>query len=199
VRDEWERVKLAYEILSDKKLRLKYDRNSALNDPGAAVGRMALEAVGWGATGLTKGFMELGGLAVKSATKAMQKKEAVQKKADMNSNRNTRSVTRRRSTNSGSTYSNFPAAAGDVMMMNTNGMATALATNDFEFQQMYTHHAQGQVFVRDPLEDMARLAKDAFNWGMVAMAQGMHSFGDFAVRFAASEAKRHTDEWKYKR
>jgi len=193
VRDEWERVKLAYEILSDKKLRLKYDRNSALNDPGAAVGRMALEAVGWGATGLAKGFMELGGLAVKSATEAMQKK------TDMNSNRNTRSVTRRRSTNSGSTYSNFPAGIGDVMMMNTNGMAIALPTNDFAFQQMYAHHAQGQVFIRDPLEDMAKFTLDALNWGVLAMAQGMISIGDFAVRFAASEVKRHADEWKYKR
>lgn len=34
VRDEWERIQLSYEILSDKKLRLKYDRQSALNDPG---------------------------------------------------------------------------------------------------------------------------------------------------------------------
>lgn len=194
MRDEWERVKLAYEILSDKKLRLKFDRNSALNDPGAAVGRMALETIGWGVTGLAKGVMELGGLAVKSATDAMKNKEDTN--SNSNGNGNTRSV--RRSTNSASTYSNFPAGTGDVMMMNNNGMAIAVPTNNFTFQQAYAH-AHDQVFIRDPLEDMAKFTKDAFNWGMLAMAQGMISIGDFAVRFAATELKRHKDDWKYNR
>ena len=52
VREEWEKVKLSYEILSDRKLRLKYDRNSAVADPGAAVGRAvggaAMNVIGWG-------------------------------------------------------------------------------------------------------------------------------------------------------
>lgn len=43
VREEWERVKFSYEILSDPKTRKKYDRNSraaeALDNPGGAVGR----------------------------------------------------------------------------------------------------------------------------------------------------------------
>ena len=43
VREEWERVKLSYEILYDPKMRKNYDRNSSaakvLDDPAAAVGR----------------------------------------------------------------------------------------------------------------------------------------------------------------
>lgn len=43
VREEWERVKFSYEILSDPKTRKKYDRNSSaaevLDNPGGAVGR----------------------------------------------------------------------------------------------------------------------------------------------------------------
>jgi hypothetical protein len=52
VREEWEKVKLSYEILIDRKSRLKYDRNSVVADPGAAVGRAVGGAVGsvfsWG-------------------------------------------------------------------------------------------------------------------------------------------------------
>lgn len=46
VREEWEKVKLSYEILIDRKTRLKYDRNSVVADPGAAVGRAVGGAVG---------------------------------------------------------------------------------------------------------------------------------------------------------
>ncbi|KAL3781824.1 hypothetical protein HJC23_011133 [Cyclotella cryptica] len=52
VREEWEKVKLSYEILIDRKTGLKYDRNSVVADPGAAVGRAVGGAVGnafaWG-------------------------------------------------------------------------------------------------------------------------------------------------------
>ena len=37
-------MKHAYEILSDKKMRVRYDRNSAIADPGAAVTRAATDA-----------------------------------------------------------------------------------------------------------------------------------------------------------
>lgn len=50
VREEWEKVKLSYEILTDKKMKQKYDRNSNVADPGAAIGRAAMSAVGWGLT-----------------------------------------------------------------------------------------------------------------------------------------------------
>jgi len=46
VREEWEKVKLSYEILIDRKSRLKYDRNSVVADPGAAMGRAVGGAVG---------------------------------------------------------------------------------------------------------------------------------------------------------
>lgn len=46
VREEWEKVKLSYEILQDRKTRMKYDRNSVVADPGAAVGRAVGSAVG---------------------------------------------------------------------------------------------------------------------------------------------------------
>jgi len=69
VRDEWERINLSYEILSDKKMRKKYDRQSALNDPGLALGRVALDTVGWGVSGLAKGVFFIGKQAVNAATK----------------------------------------------------------------------------------------------------------------------------------
>ena len=46
MREEWEKVKLSYEILIDRKTRLKYDRNSVVADPKAAVGRAVGGAVG---------------------------------------------------------------------------------------------------------------------------------------------------------
>jgi len=64
VRDQWERIKLSYEILSDKKLRLKYDRQSALYDPGKALSRAALDTAGWGFTTLAKGIFSIGKYAV---------------------------------------------------------------------------------------------------------------------------------------
>uniref|UniRef100_A0A7S0FJN7 J domain-containing protein n=1 Tax=Minutocellus polymorphus TaxID=265543 RepID=A0A7S0FJN7_9STRA len=64
VREEWERIKLSYEILTDKKLRVRYDRNSALADPAAAVGRAALGTIGWGLSGVGKGLIEVGKMAL---------------------------------------------------------------------------------------------------------------------------------------
>lgn len=75
VRDEWERIKLSYEILSDKKMRLKYDRQSALNDPGKALGRVALDTVSWGVTGLAKGIFHIGKQAVNAAADAASAKK----------------------------------------------------------------------------------------------------------------------------
>ena len=64
VREEWERIKLSYEILADRKLRVRYDRNSALADPAAAVGRAALGTIGWGLSGVGKGLIEVGKMAL---------------------------------------------------------------------------------------------------------------------------------------
>uniref|UniRef100_A0A7R9W201 J domain-containing protein n=1 Tax=Pseudictyota dubia TaxID=2749911 RepID=A0A7R9W201_9STRA len=60
VRDEWERIKLSYEILTSKKLRARYDRNSAVADPGAAMGRAAGQAALWGLAGVGKGIFKVG-------------------------------------------------------------------------------------------------------------------------------------------
>jgi curved DNA-binding protein CbpA len=60
VRDHWERIKLSYEILSDTKMRKRFDRHEALADPGKAMQRAALGAVGSG----FKGVFNMGAFAV---------------------------------------------------------------------------------------------------------------------------------------
>jgi DnaJ-class molecular chaperone len=68
MRDQWERIKLSYEILTDKKTRLRYDRHEVLADPKAAMQRAAMDAVGNGIMGLGKGLFGFGAFAVKSVT-----------------------------------------------------------------------------------------------------------------------------------
>lgn len=60
VREEWEKIKLSYEILTSKKMRARYDRNSAIDDPGAAMGRAAGQAALWGLAGVGKGIFKVG-------------------------------------------------------------------------------------------------------------------------------------------
>lgn len=60
VAEEWERIKFSYEILSDRKTRAKYDRNSAITDPSATLGRTAVELLGWGARGVGAGMFLMG-------------------------------------------------------------------------------------------------------------------------------------------
>lgn len=60
MREEWERIKLSYEILSDKRTRRRYDRHAMIADPGAAIGKAALGAVGKGMSGLGKGIFDVG-------------------------------------------------------------------------------------------------------------------------------------------
>jgi DnaJ-class molecular chaperone len=60
VRDHWERIKLSYEILSDDKMRKRFDRHEALADPAKAMQRAALGAVGSG----IKGVFNMGAFAV---------------------------------------------------------------------------------------------------------------------------------------
>mmetsp|Transcript_13152 Transcript_13152/g.26733 ORF Transcript_13152/g.26733 Transcript_13152/m.26733 type:complete len:360 (-) Transcript_13152:2224-3303(-) len=76
VREEWEKVKFSYEILSDPKARKSYDRNSSvaevLEDPGAAVGRAV---VGGAFTAVGAGFgamWKVGELAVKGVASVAQ-------------------------------------------------------------------------------------------------------------------------------
>lgn len=69
VREEWERIKLSYEILSDKKTRQRYDRHAMLANPGAAMSRAAFDVVGKGITGLGIGLFSVGAFAVRQITK----------------------------------------------------------------------------------------------------------------------------------
>lgn len=48
VRNYWEKINFSYDVLSDVRMRARFDRNSALEDPGAALGRMVLSTMGWG-------------------------------------------------------------------------------------------------------------------------------------------------------
>ena len=69
VRDEWERIKLAYEILSNKKSRRKYDRHEVLQDPGKAMRRAAFDAMGKGIAGVGSGLWSMGAFAVEQLNK----------------------------------------------------------------------------------------------------------------------------------
>ena len=84
VRDEWERIKLSYEILRDPRTRKRYDRHEVLADPGAAVGRAvadaALGVVGKGIAGIGSGIFAMGAFALEkmsgeSAAKKEQQEE----------------------------------------------------------------------------------------------------------------------------
>jgi len=88
VREEWEKVKFSYEILSDTKMRKNYDRNSSvaevLDDPGGAVGRAV---IGGTMTGLGMVFgsaWKLGEIATKKvfAAPTVEKEVAQETKAD---------------------------------------------------------------------------------------------------------------------
>lgn len=69
VRDEWERVKFSYEILSDPKTRKNYDRNSSvaeiLEDPAAAAGRAVVGGAMNGVGMVLGGVWKLGEMALK--------------------------------------------------------------------------------------------------------------------------------------
>lgn len=60
VRDHWERVRLSYEILSNEKMRKKFDRHSAIVDPKAFMSRSAMDAIGWGLSGVSDGLFQIG-------------------------------------------------------------------------------------------------------------------------------------------
>lgn len=51
-------------------MRLKYDRNSSFADPGAAVGRAALDAMGWGIGSVSKGLLKVGASALNGISKS---------------------------------------------------------------------------------------------------------------------------------
>lgn len=80
VEEEWERIQLSYQILTNTKLRTRYERNSFIDDPSAAISRAAFDFVGWGVKSVGKGVLDgvLAAAAVASASvsEAKEKKEA---------------------------------------------------------------------------------------------------------------------------
>ena len=64
VKDEWERIQLSYNILSEHKTRIKYDRHEMIDDPGAAVQRAVFGAAATGLLGIGKGIFHLGSSAL---------------------------------------------------------------------------------------------------------------------------------------
>jgi DnaJ-class molecular chaperone len=75
VREEWERIKLSYEILRDRRTRKRYDRHEMVADPGAAVTRATVDAVGKGIAGMGKGLFSMGAFAVQQMAGDKKKEE----------------------------------------------------------------------------------------------------------------------------
>ena len=69
VRDQWERIKLSYEILSNPKTRKRYDRHEVLADPKAAMQRAAMNAAFDGIASVGKGVVGIGMFAFQAVTK----------------------------------------------------------------------------------------------------------------------------------
>lgn len=98
VREEWEKVKFSYEILSDPKARKSYDRNSSvaevLEDPGKAVGKAvvggAFTAVGMGFGAMWK----VGELAVKGVSFVAQPPIVVKTETTNNVHNNKKTQTK---------------------------------------------------------------------------------------------------------
>lgn len=80
VRDEWEKIRRSYEILT--KERRRFDRHVALADPGKALQRAAWDAAVGGVVGVGKGLWGLGTVAVKTVVDQSGKKEEDQLAAE---------------------------------------------------------------------------------------------------------------------
>mmetsp|Transcript_12141 Transcript_12141/g.28807 ORF Transcript_12141/g.28807 Transcript_12141/m.28807 type:complete len:214 (+) Transcript_12141:168-809(+) len=64
VEAHWERVQISYNILSEHKTRIKYDRHELIDDPGAAVQRAFFGAAAAGLLGVGKGIFHIGSSAL---------------------------------------------------------------------------------------------------------------------------------------
>lgn len=90
MRLHWERIKLSYEILSNRKMRARYDRHLVVADPQTAMKKAAIDAAGGAAVGVAsyvgkgvfamgKGLFSMGAKAVESS---MNKNEKESSKKD---------------------------------------------------------------------------------------------------------------------
>ena len=57
---EWERIQISYNVLSEKKSRMQYDRHEVIADPGAAMQRAAVGAAVAGVVSIGKGIFHFG-------------------------------------------------------------------------------------------------------------------------------------------
>ena len=73
VRDQWERIKLSYEILSNSKTRKRYDRHDVMSDPNAAMKRAMANAAFDGISNVGKGLFGIGSFAIQAITKGGDK------------------------------------------------------------------------------------------------------------------------------
>jgi len=64
VEAHWERIQISYNILSEKKTRMQYDRHEVIHDPGAAMQRAAMGAAVAGVVGIGKGIFHVGASAL---------------------------------------------------------------------------------------------------------------------------------------
>lgn len=181
VRDEWERIKLAYEILSDRKTRLKYDRHSALNDPASALGRVALETLGWGASSLVKGLMGLGDMAVKS----IDNKDRLRNTPDDTKRNKPGSIS-----NQGA-FVKFRTTQDDLVLLQNNALILALPANSMFYEQM-----QGKSNGNDFIFQVGRITMDLLAWGMISMADLVVQMGEVVVKHARQELDKHVEEMK---
>jgi len=60
VEAHWERIQISYNILSEKKTRMQYDRHEMIHDPGAAMQRAMLGAAVSSVMGIGKGIFHVG-------------------------------------------------------------------------------------------------------------------------------------------
>lgn len=180
---------MAYEILSDRKLRLKYDRHSALNDPASALGRLALETLGWGATNLVKGMMGLGELAAKNTKDSLQKmsEEKVNGIDDVKRSKSG-------SMTSQSAFVKFTTTQDDLVMIQNNALILALPSNSMFYEQM-----QGTVDGNDFVYEVGKMTMDALAWSMISMADLVVQVGEVIVKHARQELDKHREEWKMHR
>lgn len=183
VRNEWERIKLAYEILSDRKLRIRYDRHEALNDPAAAVGRMAVNALGWGAMGIAKGIFNVGGLALKVAADGLAES---QKDEELSKNTISSKAAESRMK---STLKSPPLLTGDVLMF-----------QGFEFQaELPMVNSNGAVafdarMQMDAELGLTQIMKRTFLSFVNALEDLLSIGNSLATRFFAGFFKRRVNE-----
>lgn len=62
VESEWERIQISYNILSEKKTRMQYDRHEVIANPGAALQRAVMGAAVAGIVGIGTSIFHVGSL-----------------------------------------------------------------------------------------------------------------------------------------